>query len=96
MLCRVGRRAERAFFFARLSGLRGDEYSSRIRIIVAGHGAGLDVVECNSAGAWPSVTWSTDDHTGVPVDTHTWGKNADRFAGTVDNTEFFTAITAGP
>ncbi|MBW2379623.1 MAG: alkaline phosphatase, partial [Deltaproteobacteria bacterium] len=57
---------------------------------------GLDVVECNSAGVWPTVTWSTLEHTGVRVNTHAWGKNADRFGGTIDNTDFFTAITSGP
>jgi len=66
-------------------------------VVTADHETGgLDVVECNSAGAWPSVTWSSDEHTGVPVNTYAWGKNADRFGGTIDNTDFFTAITSGP
>ena len=66
-------------------------------VITADHETGgLDVVECNAAGDWPTVTWSSLDHTGVPVNTHAWGKNADRFGGTIDNTDFFTAISSGP
>ncbi|MFW2389747.1 MAG: alkaline phosphatase [Polyangiales bacterium] len=66
-------------------------------VVTADHETGgLDLVECTSAGVLPTVTWSTPDHTGVPVNTHAWGKNSERFGGTIDNTDFFTAITSGP
>ena len=54
---------------------------------------GLKVIKNNGKGNLPDVTWSSKGHTGVNVPLYATGKNAERFKGTIDNTDIFKLIT---
>ena len=43
----------------------------------------------NGAGDLPTVTWSTDGHTGANVPIYAWGVNAAMVDGVMDNTDLF-------
>jgi alkaline phosphatase len=63
-------------------------------IVTADHETGgLTVVKNNGAGSYPTVTWSTDGHTGTNVPVYAWGPNAELISGIMDNTEFFDMVT---
>ncbi|MCL4179422.1 MAG: alkaline phosphatase [Verrucomicrobia bacterium] len=55
---------------------------------------GLTVTGNNGAGNYPSVTWSSTDHTAANVPVYAWGVNASLVSGTLDNTDFFNLLTA--
>lgn len=55
---------------------------------------GLSVVSGNGLGAFPTVIWSTGDHTPVNVPAYAWGVGAGRVAAVLDNTQWF-AIEVG-
>ncbi len=64
-------------------------------IVTADHETGgLDVVANNGVSAFPSVTWSTGDHTGVNVPIYAWGHNAEMVGGIMDNTAIVEMATA--
>ncbi|MBW8017534.1 MAG: alkaline phosphatase [Planctomycetes bacterium] len=54
---------------------------------------GLKVIKNNGKGNLPDVIWSSKGHTGVNVPLYATGKNAERFKGTIDNTDIFRFIT---
>jgi len=62
-------------------------------IVTADHETGgLSVQGGNGAGQVPSATFSTFNHTGVPVPIYAWGSNADWAAGDLDNTLLFDIL----
>ncbi len=64
-------------------------------IVTADHETGgLGIIANNGALAFPSVTWSTDGHTGVNVPIYAWGHNAEMVSGVMDNTDIFEIATA--
>jgi alkaline phosphatase len=59
-------------------------------IVAADHETGGLTVEAdNGAGNFPTVTWSTTDHTAADVPIYTWGLNARTVSGVMDNTEVY-------
>jgi alkaline phosphatase len=66
-------------------------------IVTADHETGeLKVTKNNGAGAFPTVTWNSVDHTGVNVPLFAWGDNAQLISGVMDNTEMFWVCTKTP
>ncbi|MFQ5429759.1 MAG: alkaline phosphatase [Phycisphaerae bacterium] len=62
-------------------------------LVTADHETGgLSIVQNNGPGSFPTVTWSTNVHTGVNVPIYAWGHNASTVAGTMDNTALFNVI----
>ena len=58
-------------------------------VVTADHETGgLKVLSGNGKGAFPTVTWSTGDHTSVNVPAYAWGVGADRVAAVLDNTQW--------
>ena len=61
-----------------------------ILIVTADHETGgLQVLSNNGQGNYPTVSWSTDYHTGVEVPYFIWGAAAADCQGITDNTEYF-------
>ena len=59
-------------------------------IVTADHETGdLTVDADNGAGNYPSVTWGSDDHTGIDMPIYAWGLNARNVTGTIDNTDIY-------
>jgi alkaline phosphatase len=54
---------------------------------------GLTVTKNNGAGNYPSVTWSTENHTASDVPVYAWGANARFVSGIIDNTQIFVIAT---
>ncbi len=66
-------------------------------IVTADHETGgLKVTQNNGEGVLPSVTWSTDDHTGTNVPVYAQGENAYLISGVMDNTDMFFLCTCTP
>jgi alkaline phosphatase len=64
-------------------------------LVTADHETGgLMVTGDNGPGQYPSVTWSTKDHTAANVPVYAVGRNAELVSGTLDNTDFFDLFTA--
>jgi alkaline phosphatase len=64
-------------------------------LVTADHETGgLVVTKDNGAGQYPSVTWSSRDHTAANVPIYAWGRNAALVSGKLDNTDFFNLLTA--
>ena len=64
-------------------------------LVTADHETGgLSVLQDNGIGEFPTVSWSTDNHTGANVPLYAWGVNAELASGTLDNTDIFTIATA--
>jgi alkaline phosphatase len=67
-----------------------------LMIVTADHECGgLTVVADNGKGNYPTVTWSSTNHTGVNVPVYALGPNAEMVTGVIDNTDIFTICTAG-
>jgi len=61
-----------------------------IVIVVSDHETGgLKVTEGGPAGQWPTVAWTTGDHTGANVPLYVWGLGASAVTGTMDLTDVF-------
>ena len=61
-----------------------------IVIVTADHETGdLTVDADNGEGNYPSVTWGSDDHTGIDMPIYAWGLNARNVTGTIDNTDIY-------
>jgi alkaline phosphatase len=64
-------------------------------IVTADHETGgLKVLSNNGINNYPTVSWSTGDHTGVNVNVYSWGAGAVDIASITDNTGFFNAVTS--
>jgi alkaline phosphatase len=62
-------------------------------VVTADHETGgLEVLQANGPGVLPTVSWSTDYHTGVDVPLRAAGVAAQEFAGVDDNTEIFSVM----
>ncbi len=63
-------------------------------IVTADHETGgLSVLQNNGQGNFPSVHWSSTNHTAANVPVYAWGANADLVSGVMDNTDFFEVVT---
>lgn len=57
-------------------------------IVTADHETGgLEVLADNGAGALPTVSWSTSNHTRATVPVYAWGPGAEQVTGTLDITD---------
>jgi alkaline phosphatase len=57
-------------------------------VVLADHETGgLEVVQDNGAGNFPTVTWLGEDHTDTLIDVFAWGENAHLVSGLIDNTD---------
>jgi alkaline phosphatase len=64
-------------------------------IVTADHETGgLTVLQNNGQGNWPTVSWSTTDHTAANVPIYAWGPNAEMVGGVMDNTHVHAVSTA--
>lgn len=62
--------------------------SDTLIIVTADHETGgLQVIQNNGAGNYPSVTWSTSGHSTARVPVYAWGNTAEQVWGVLDNTE---------
>ena len=62
-------------------------------IVTADHETGgLQVLENNGRGIFPTVSWSTGGHTTTNIPVYGWGANAARISGVMDNTDFFNVV----
>ena len=65
-------------------------------IVTADHETGgLRVLENNGVGNFPTVSWSTGGHTSTNVPVYSWGCNAQRVGGVMDNTDLFHVVRNG-
>ena len=65
-------------------------------IVTADHETGgLRVLENNGVGNFPTVSWSTGGHTSTNVPVYSWGCNAQRVGGVMDNTNLFHVVRNG-
>ena len=65
-------------------------------IVTADHETGgLRVLENNGVGNFPAVSWSTGGHTSTNVPVYSWGCNAQRVGGVMDNTDLFHVVRNG-
>ena len=65
-------------------------------IVTADHETGgLQVLENNGAGNFPTVSWSTEGHTSTNVPVYSWGPNARQIDGVMDNTDLFNVVHNG-
>jgi alkaline phosphatase len=65
-------------------------------VVTADHETGgLSVTRNNGQGLFPTVTWSTTDHTNKNVPVYGWGFNAYLANNVSDNTDIFAATTIG-
>jgi alkaline phosphatase len=64
-------------------------------VVLADHETGgLEVVQDNGAGNFPTVTWQGNDHTDTLIDVFAWGENAHLVSGLIDNTDIHRITTA--
>jgi len=71
-----------------------DNRTDTLIVVTADHETGgLNVLHGNGVGVDPNVTWSSGDHTATNVPAYGWGVNAYLISGTMDNTDFFDALT---
>jgi len=71
------------------------DYSETLLLITADHETGgLTVTKDNGPGQYPSVTWSTTNHTGANVPVYAVGVNAELVSGVMDNTDIWGVVTA--
>ena len=64
-----------------------------VLIVTADHETGgLEVLSENGQGSYPTVSWSTDYHTGVKVPYYIWGSSISAYKGIRDNTDYFDNI----
>lgn len=63
-------------------------------IVTADHETGGLTVQADNPGTYPTVTWSTGNHTGVDVPIYAWGPNADMVSGTMENTDLYDVAIA--
>ncbi|MBU1259681.1 MAG: alkaline phosphatase [Planctomycetes bacterium] len=65
-------------------------------IVTADHETGgLTVIQNNGQGQFPTVTWTTTNHTDADVPVYGWGFNAYLAENVSDNTDIFAATTIG-
>ncbi|MBN2003039.1 MAG: alkaline phosphatase [Anaerolineae bacterium] len=65
-------------------------------IVTADHETGgLTVLQNNGAGNWPTVSWSSLEHTATPVQVFAWGVNALLATEVHDNTDIYWLARAG-
>ena len=73
-----------------------EERNDSLVIVTADHETGgLQVLESNGVGNFPTVSWSTDGHTNTNVPVYGWGPNAQRIGGLMDNTDLFDVVRNG-
>ncbi len=65
-------------------------------IVAADHETGgLQVIANNGAGQFPTVTWTTTEHTAAAVPVYAWGVNAELASQVTDNTDIHALALAG-
>lgn len=65
-------------------------------VVTADHETGgLAVTRDNGAGNYPTVTWSTFEHTDSEVPVYAWGAGARLVSGSIDNTRIFDICRNG-
>ena len=70
-----------------------EERDDIILIVTADHETGgLQVVTDNGQGNYPTVSWSTDYHTGIDVPYYIWGSSSSDYEGIQDNSDYFDSI----
>jgi alkaline phosphatase len=63
-------------------------------LVTADHETGgLTVLANNGAGFYPTVSWSSTDHTAVDVPHYAWGAGAELVSGVMNNTDLFDVMT---
>lgn len=69
--------------------------SDTLVIVTSDHETGgLTVTQNNGKDNYPTVSWSSIDHTAANVPVYATGVNAEQFSGTFQNTGFFTKMTS--
>ena len=69
------------------------ERTDTLIIVTADHETGgLQVLENNGRGIFPTVSWSTGGHTTTNIPVYGWGANAACISGVMDNTDFFNVV----
>lgn len=64
-------------------------------VVTADHETGgLSILENNGAGKFPTVDWSTNNHTATNVPVYALGPGADSVSGAIDNTSIYHIVTA--
>jgi len=64
-------------------------------LVAADHETGgLLVTGNNGQGNYPSVSWSSGDHTAANVPVYAWGHGAELISGVMNNTQMFAVATA--
>lgn len=67
--------------------------SDTLIIVTADHETGgLQVIQNNGAGNYPTVTWTATGHTTARVPVYAWGNTAEQVWGTLDNTEINSVV----
>jgi alkaline phosphatase len=62
-------------------------------IVTADHETGgLQVLENNGVGNFPTVSWSTGGHTTINIPVYAWGPNAASISSVMDNIDFFNVV----
>jgi alkaline phosphatase len=63
-------------------------------LVTADHETGgLSILQNNGQGMFPTVSWSTTNHTSANVPIYAWGVNAELVSGIMDNTDVFHVAT---
>ncbi len=69
------------------------KYPDTLLLVTADHETGgLEVLSSSGKGKFPAVRWSSYRHTAARVPVYAIGKDAERFSGEMDNTDFFRKI----
>ncbi len=70
------------------------EPEKTLLVVLADHETGgLEVVQDNGPGSFPTVTWEGTDHTDRLVDVFAWGENGHLVSGLLDNTDIHRITT---
>ncbi len=63
-------------------------------LVTADHETGgLTVLANNGIGNYPTVSWSTGNHTAANIPAYAWGVNSEMISGTMENTDMFLIVT---
>jgi len=69
--------------------------SDTLILVAADHETGgLSVTGDNGPGNYPTVSWSSGDHTSANVPVYAWGHGAELISGVMNNTQMFGVATA--
>ncbi len=69
------------------------KYPDTLLLVTADHETGgLEVLSSSGKGKIPVVSWGSHQHTSARVPVYAIGKDSEKFAGEMDNTDFFRKI----